>query len=125
MIILKQTHQRMNCMAKININTDGFSITIRFYKQHLDMSLTKTNGLTIISVILGQFLTADVKIDTENMIMKLSDCTLISVTKDKAWPFLGTDEGCWYGANTDNQGPGHGVIGGRYIDYVVEQLIAK
>ena len=32
--------------AWLYINTDGFGIKVRFYKKHLDMFLTKTNGLT-------------------------------------------------------------------------------
>ena len=32
--------------AWLYINTDGFGIKVRFYKKHLDMLLTKTNGLT-------------------------------------------------------------------------------
>lgn len=55
--------------------------------------------------------------------MKLGDRMPISVKKNKAWPFLGIDEECWYGANTDNQGTG--IIEGSYLDYVVEHLIPK
>ena len=32
--------------AWLYINTDNFGIKVRFYKKHLDMFLTKTNGLT-------------------------------------------------------------------------------
>ena len=71
----------------------------------------------------GQFLTADVKFDADNMLMQLGDRKPLSVKKDKAWPFLGINEECWYGANTDNQGTG--IIEGIYIDYVVEDLIQK
>lgn len=36
-----------NEFAWLNINTDlGFSLTVRFYKKHLDMFLTNTSGLT-------------------------------------------------------------------------------
>ena len=69
----------------------------------------------------GQFLTADVKIDFDNMLMQLGDRKPISVKRDKAWPFLGINEECWYGTATDNQATG--IIEGVYIDYVVEHLI--
>ena len=71
----------------------------------------------------GQFLTVNVNIDTENMIMKLGDRNPIPVKKDKAWPFLGVNAECWYGADTDNQGAG--IIEGVYTDYIVEHLIPK
>ena len=74
-----------------------------------------------ICYIVGQFLTADVKIDAENMLMQLGGRKPISVKKDKAWPFLGINEECWYGETTDNQGTG--IIEGVYTDYVVEHLI--
>ena len=70
---------------------------------------------------IGQFLTAEVKIDTENMLMQLGGRKPISVKKDKAWHFLGINEECWYGETTDNQGTG--IIEGVYTDYVVEYLI--
>ena len=55
------------------------------------------------------------------MLMQLGDRKPISVKKDKAWPFLGINEECWYGTATDNQGTG--IIEGIYIDYAVEHLI--
>jgi len=73
--------------------------------------------------LVGQFLTTNVKIDTENMLMKLGDRKPISVKREKAWRFLGINEYCWYGTTTDNQGTG--IIEGIYIDYVVEHLIPK
>lgn len=75
----------------------------------------------LVALYTGQFLTANVQIDTENMLMQLGDRKPISVKRDKAWHFLGIDEECWYGATTDNQGTG--IIEGVYIDYVVEHLI--
>ena len=41
-----QTMRLKDESAWLYINTDGFGIKIRFYKKHLDMFLTKTNGLT-------------------------------------------------------------------------------
>ena len=69
----------------------------------------------------GQFLTADVNIDIENMLMKLGDRSPISVKRDKAWPHLGINGECWYGVDTNNQGAG--IIDGVYTDYIVEELI--
>ena len=71
----------------------------------------------------GQFLTASVNIDTENMLMKLGDRDPISVKRDKAWAHLGINAECWYGVDTDNQGAG--IIEGTYTDYIVNQLIPK
>ena len=71
----------------------------------------------------GQFLTVDANIDTENMIMKLGDHNPIPVKRDKAWPFLGVNAECWYGVDTNNQGAG--IIEGVYTDYIVEHLIPK
>ena len=62
----------------------------------------------------GQFLTVDVNIDTENMIMKLVDRNPIPVKRDKVWPFLGVNAECWYGVDTNNQGAG--IIEGVYTD---------
>lgn len=72
-------------------------------------------------VYIGQFLTADVNIDNENMLMKLGDRNPILVKKDKAWPYLGINAECWYGAVTNNQGAG--IIEGVYTDYIVNDLI--
>ena len=41
-----QTTRLKDESAWLYINTDGFGIKVRFYKKHLDMFLTKTNGLT-------------------------------------------------------------------------------
>ena len=71
--------------------------------------------------LLGQFLTADVKIDTENMLMQLGDRKPIPVKRGMAWPFLGISEECWYGMTTDSHEPE--IIEGMYTDYIVEQLI--
>ena len=60
-------------------------------------------------------------IDTEYNIMKIGGHKPIQVVKAPAWHFLGTDEECWYGKSTDNQGGG--VIEGNYMDYVVEELL--
>ena len=72
---------------------------------------------------IGQFLTADVKIDTENMLMKLGDRNPFSVKRDKVWPHVGINAECWYGAATNNQGAG--IIDGIYTDYIVDHLIPK
>ena len=69
----------------------------------------------------GQFLTVDVKIDYDNMLMKLGDRPPILVKRGSAWSFLGVPGDCWYGDATDDQGTG--VIDGIYTDYVVEHLI--
>ena len=74
-----------------------------------------------ICYIVSQFLTSDVKIDAENMLIQLGDRKPISVKKDKAWHFLGINEDCWYEETTDNQGTG--IIEGVYTDYVVQNLI--
>ena len=60
-------------------------------------------------------------IDTENMLMKLSDRDPILVKRDKAWSFLGIDAECWYAVDTNNQGTG--LINGVYTDYIVDHLI--
>jgi len=41
-----QTNRLKDESAWLYINTDGFGIKVKFYKKHLDMFLTKTNGLT-------------------------------------------------------------------------------
>ena len=41
-----QTNKQKDESAWLHINTDGFGIKVRFYKKHLDMFLTKTDGLT-------------------------------------------------------------------------------
>ena len=41
-----QTKRLKDESAWLYINTDGFGIKVRFYKKHLDMFLTKSNGLT-------------------------------------------------------------------------------
>ena len=41
-----QTTRLRDESAWLFISTDGFGIKVRFYKKHLDMFLTKTNGLT-------------------------------------------------------------------------------
>ena len=69
----------------------------------------------------GQFLTADVNIDMENMLMKLGDRSPISVKRDKAWSHLGINAECWYGVDTNNQGAG--IIDDVYTDYIVDELI--
>ena len=69
---------------------------------------------------IGQFLTVDVQIDYDNMLMKLGDRPPISVKRGSAWPFLGVPDDCWYGDTSDDQGAG--VIDGVYTDYIVEHL---
>jgi len=63
----------------------------------------------------------DVEIDTDYNIMKIGYHNPISVVKGQAWNFLGTDEDCWYGYSSDNQGAG--VIQGSYLDYIVKELL--
>ena len=41
-----QTAKQKDTSAWLNINTNGFGMKVRFYKNHLDMFLTKTYGLT-------------------------------------------------------------------------------
>ena len=41
-----QTARLKDESPKLQINTDGFGIKVRFFKKHLDMFLTKTDGLT-------------------------------------------------------------------------------
>ena len=53
--------------------------------------------------------------------MKIGDHKPIQVVKAPAWNFLGTDEECWYGKSTNNQGSG--VIENNYMDYVEEELL--
>ena len=55
------------------------------------------------------------------MLLQLGDRKPIPVKKGMAWPFLGIDEDCWYGVDTDDQAPE--IIEGIYTDYIVEQLI--
>ena len=62
-----------------------------------------------------------VMLDPEYHMMKIGDHKPISVVKGPAWRFLGTDEECWYGKSTNNQGGG--VIEGNYMDYAVEELM--
>jgi len=69
----------------------------------------------------GQFMGKQIEINTEYNIMKIGDHKPISVVKGPAWHYLGTDEECWYGSNTNNQGGG--MIEGNYMDYVVEELL--
>ena len=64
-----------------------------------------------------------IQIDTEYNIMKIGDQKPISVVKGKTWSFIGTDEDCWYGKSTDNQGGG--VIEGNYMDYAVDELLSS
>ena len=49
------------------------------------------NYINVYVKCIGQFLNADVNMDTENMLMKLSDRNPILVKRDKVWPFLGID----------------------------------
>ena len=64
-----------------------------------------------------------IQIDTEYNIMKIGDHKPISVVKGTAWSFLGSEEDCWYGKSTNNQGGG--VIKGNYMDYVVDELLSS
>ena len=41
-----QTAKKKNDSVWLNINTDGFGMKVRFYKNYLEIFLTKTNGLT-------------------------------------------------------------------------------
>ena len=41
-----QTSRLKDESAWLYINADGFGVKVRFYKKHLDMFLTKTDGLT-------------------------------------------------------------------------------
>ena len=72
-------------------------------------------------ILVGQFLTSDVFVDTENMLMKFPNYKPISIKKGLAWPYLKIDKDCWYGAATDNQATG--MIDGVYTDYIVGSLI--
>ena len=63
----------------------------------------------------------DVKVDADYNMIKIGYHTPIQVVKGLAWHFLGTDEECWYGKSTNNQGGG--VIEGNYMDYVVKELL--
>ena len=71
--------------------------------------------------ILGQFMGKEIKMDTEYNMMKIGDLKPIQVVKAPAWHFLGSNEECWYGKSTNNQGGG--VIEGNYMDYVIEELL--
>jgi len=136
-----QTSKLKDEIAWLYINTKiGFGLKVRFYKKHLDLFLTKTDGLTKNSYGLigkaylttrdsrpcygffaGQFLTVDVRIDTDYNVIKLGDRKPISVKKAPAWPFLGIFTDCWHAEHIDNQATG--VIEGVYTDYVVEHLV--
>ena len=70
----------------------------------------------------GQFLTSDVKIDSQYKLMKFEDRKPISVKRGRAWSYLKSDIECWYGSSTDNQATG--VIEGTYTDYIVQDLFA-
>jgi len=106
---------------------------IKFYKKHLDMMITKSDGLAdglmgryklcYLCFYTGQFMGKAIQIDTEYNIMKIGDHRLISVVIGTAWSFLGTDEDCWYGKSTNNQGGE--VIEGNYMDYVVDVLLSS
>ena len=63
----------------------------------------------------------EIEIDIQYSIMKIGGHKPIQVAKAPAWHFLGTDEECWYGKSTNNQGGG--VIEGNYMDYMVEELL--
>ena len=70
--------------------------------------------------IAGQFLKADVVIDT-NFLRFENHPYPIPVRKAPAWHYLGISDDCWYGVSTDNQGSG--IIEGNFMDYVVQQLV--
>ena len=70
---------------------------------------------------LGQFLVADVTIDSEYNLMRLGNHEPISVYKAPAWPFLGVKELCYYGQDNDQQA--NGIIEGVYTDYIVDDLL--
>jgi len=76
----------------------------------------------ICNIYVGQFMGKDIEIDTDYSMMKIGYHTPIPVVKGPAWSFLGTDEECWYGRTSDNQGGG--VIQGSYLDYVVKELLS-
>jgi len=129
--------------AWLYLNTEfGFGMKIRFYKKHLDMIITKSDGLTseadglmgnftnymlhkkyhvLFFIFQGQFMGKDIKIDSGYNMMKIGDHKPISVVKGPAWLFLGIDDDCWYGKSTSNQGDG--VIEGNIMDYMVEELL--
>jgi len=69
----------------------------------------------------GQFIGNDFEFDTDYHMMNIGYHKPISVVKGPAWSFLETDEECWYGRISDNQGGG--VIQGSYLDYVVRELL--
>jgi len=143
-------HKMRQDTAWAYINSDvGFGMKLRFYRKHLDMMITKQNGLTTtadglmgkfsaVNIIadglytlkvlnmyihhcIGQFMGKHVTIDSDYNVMKIADYKPISVVKGPAWHFLGTDAKCYYGRSTDNQASG--VIRGSYMDYVVEELL--
>ena len=72
-------------------------------------------------ILVGQFLTSDVLVDTENMLIKFSNHKPISIKKGPSWPYLKINKDCWYGATTDNQATG--MIDGVYTDYIVDSII--
>ena len=141
----KQADDRKDGSSWLYINTNfDFGLKVRFYKKHLEMFLVNTGVLTekahglignqtvcvlcsysvitvITFILVGQFLTSDVFVDTENMLMKFSNHKPISIKKGLAWPYLKIDKDCWYGAATNNQGAG--MIDGVYTDYIVDSLI--
>jgi len=78
--------------------------------------------LVLYCACVGQFLTSDVKIDTEYKLMKFQNRQPISVKRGRAWSYLKSDIECWYGSSTDNQATG--VIEGTYTDYIVQDLFA-
>lgn len=73
--------------------------------------------------IAGQFLAADVKIESDinYSVMRLGDRKPVLVKKGDPWPFLGLSGKCWYAISTNNQAAG--IIDGAYTDYIVEQLV--
>ena len=134
----EQTSGLKDTIPWLYIKTKGFAIKVKFYGNTLDMFLTKTSGLTknasgiigklilifiVINVfiITGQFLAADVLVDEDDQLIKLSDGHSIPVKKAPIWPFMGISGDCWHSTSTDNQGAR--MLRGVYTDYIVEHLI--
>ena len=136
----EQTSGLKDTTPWLYIKTKGFAIKVKFYENSLDMFLTKTSGLTknasgIIGIVIlilvvinvfiitGQFLAADVLVDEDDQLIKLSDGHSIPVKKAPIWPFMGISGDCWHSTSTDNQGAQSRMLGVYTDDYIVEHLI--
>ncbi|XP_065889207.1 uncharacterized protein [Dysidea avara] len=108
----------------VDINSDiGFALKVKFVKNHLDMIITKTSGLTkYVHGIQGQFMGHDALIDTENQLLKIGDNPPFPIKEDGLWPYLNLPGKCWYAVNAGNQG--ERILEGTYTDYIVEDLFS-